>query len=118
MGSVPLLWIVTLLPAVGALSLVLIPDDEANKDAPRGAALLWSTLAFFASLPLFFMFDATASGYQFTYDHAWLPQIGASLKVGVDGIAMLLILLTTFLVPLTVVASWRSVETRVKEFHI
>jgi NADH-quinone oxidoreductase subunit M len=118
MSSVPLLWIVTLLPAVGALSLVFVPDDEASADAPRGAALVWSLLAFVASLPLYFFFDANASGYQFTHDHAWLPAIGASLKVGVDGIAMLLIMLTTFLVPLTVIASWRSIETRVKEFHI
>ncbi|HZV01627.1 MAG TPA: NADH-quinone oxidoreductase subunit M [Planctomycetota bacterium] len=111
-----LLWVVVLLPLLGALSIVAIPrEDEASA---RATAFFWSLVTFFASLPLFFLYERTGDVFQFRSAHEWLPAIGASLKVGVDGIALLLILLTTFLVPITVLASWRSIESRVKEFHI
>jgi NADH-quinone oxidoreductase subunit M len=115
-SSLPILWVIAALPAIGALSLFAIPREE--EAGARSAALAWSVLAFLASAPLFFLFDPARSGYQFVHSVEWLPQIGATLKVGVDGIALLLVLLTTFLVPLSILASWRSVETRVKEFHI
>jgi NADH-quinone oxidoreductase subunit M len=112
------LWTLLALPVLGALSLVAIPREE--ESSVRGATLFWSLATFFASLPLFFIYDWGASGsavFQFTSDHAWLAPLGASLKVGIDGISLLLILLTTFLVPICVLASWRSIDERVKEFH-
>lgn len=116
MNSAWLLWILLLLPSLGALSLVAIPREEDT--SVRGAAFFWSLLTFLGSVPLFFLYDRTSPEvFQLGSDHAWLAPLGASLKLGIDGISLLLILLTTFLVPICILASWKSVDERVKEFH-
>lgn len=110
-----LLWVILALPLAGALSLVAIPKDDPA--STRGAALFWSLCTFLASVPLFFLYDRAGPVFQLGSEHEWMPAVHASFKLGIDGIALLLILLTTFLVPLTVLASWASVNDRVKEFH-
>ena len=116
MNEAWLLWTVLLLPTLGALSLAVIPREEPT--SVRGAALFWSLLTFLASVPLFFLYDRfNASVFQASSDHSWLEPLGASLKLGIDGISLLLILLTTFLVPVRILASWKSIDERVKEFH-
>jgi NADH-quinone oxidoreductase subunit M len=110
-----LLWTLVALPAIGAVSLVAIPREDPQ--SARVAAFFWSLCTFVASIPLFFLYERGAQVFQLGSDAPWLAPIGASLKMGIDGISLLLILLTTFLVPLSILASWRSITDRVKEFH-
>jgi NADH-quinone oxidoreductase subunit M len=114
--QLPFLEVAILLPALGALLLAFIPEEDTG--AVRGAALATSIVTFFVSLPLFWLYEPAQAGYQLVRTHAWLPPIGASFSVGVDGISLLLILLTTFLTPISVLASWRGITTRVKSFHV
>ncbi len=109
-----ILSVITFLPLVGAL-LIAVQNAEAKQNA-RWIAL-WTTLVTFAvSLLIWWNFDTTQSGFQFVEEHAWLGSL--KYKLGVDGISMLFIILTTFLMPLCILASWISVENRVKEYMI
>src|SRR5438093_1332638 len=75
-----------------------------------------AVVTFLLSLPLYFGFDAELIGYQFEEHARWMPTLGVSYHVGVDGISLLLVLLTTFLMPLALASAWDSIEDRVKEF--
>src|SRR4051794_3699496 len=107
MASGWLLWSVILLPVLGALSLCAIPKEDPA--SARSTAFFWSLITFVASLPLFFLYEQTGGVFQLGSEHEWLPPIGASLKLSVDGISVLLILLSTFLIPIAILASWRSI---------
>ncbi|MET0867393.1 MAG: NADH-quinone oxidoreductase subunit M [Pseudorhodoplanes sp.] len=109
-----ILSVTTFLPLVGAL-LIATLNPEAKGNA-RWIAL-WTTLVTFAvSLLLWINFDPTAAGFQFVEEHPWLGPL--KYKMGVDGISMLFVILTTFLMPLCILASWQSIEVRVKEYMI
>ncbi len=110
-----LLSLTTFLPLVGAVIIAFL-NQEATGNA-RWIAL-WTTLVTFAvSLLIWTGFDKTNPGFQFVEEAAWL---GATIryKMGVDGISMLFVILTTFLMPLVILSSWGSVEDRVKEYMI
>jgi len=107
---------VTFLPAAGALLLLLVPRRRAG--ALRGGALLVALATLALSLPLFLGFDGDAAGYQFEEARRWMPTLGVTYHVGIDGISVLLVLLTTFLTPLVLASAWRSIEDRVKEFVV
>jgi NADH-quinone oxidoreductase subunit M len=109
--------LVVFLPAVGALVIALLPRGERDEMVKR-AALAVALLTFLVSLPLYAGFDARVADYQFTERRPWMPTLGISYHVGVDGISLLLVLLTTFLMPLTLLASWHSIEKRWKEFAV
>lgn len=109
-----LLSVVTFLPLVGALFIAFLNADA--KGNARWIALWTTLITFFVSLPLWWNFDYTTSGFQFVEEYAWLG--GLKYKMGVDGISMLFIILTTFLMPLCILASWESIEDRVKEYMI
>ncbi len=109
-----LLSVVTFLPLAGAVLIAFL-----NKEATGNARwiALWTTLiTFFVSLLIWVNFDKTAAGFQFVEEHAWLGPL--KYKMGVDGISMLFVILTTFLMPLCILASWESVQDRVKEYLI
>ena len=109
-----ILSVTTFLPLVGAL-LIATLNPEAKGNA-RWIAL-WTTLVTFAvSLLIWINFDTTSAGFQFVEEHAWLGPL--KYKMGVDGISMLFVILTTFLMPLCILASWESIQTRVKEYMI
>jgi NADH-quinone oxidoreductase subunit M len=109
-----ILSVTTFLPLVGAL-LIATLNPEAKGNA-RWIAL-WTTLVTFAiSLLIWINFDTTSAGFQFVEEHAWLGTL--KYKMGVDGISMLFVILTTFLMPLCILASWESIQTRVKEYMI
>src|SRR5947209_3433267 len=108
-----ILTFVTFIPAVGAVLLMLMPR---NDKIIRWAALLISLLAFAFSLYLPVHFQNGTSGFQFQVDTRWIGDI--HYRLGADGISMWLVLLTTFLVPLSVLVSWKSVHDRVKEFFV
>src|SRR5262249_13680375 len=107
-----LLSVVTFLPALGGLVLLFVPRTETG--VLRRASLAVSVAAFVLSVPLYFRFDGNSADYQFEEFAAWLPSLGAGYHVGIDGISLLLVLLTTFLTPLALLGSWHAVEDRVK----
>jgi NADH-quinone oxidoreductase subunit M len=112
--GLPVLSVVIFLPSLGALLGVLITSEELVKRL----ALVITILTFLASLVLFFVFDATSDAMQFYERYAWVPAVGISYEVGIDGISVLLITLTTFLMPLTILASWESIQSRLREFVV
>ena len=115
----PLLTIITFLPMIGVLFLLMIRgDDEMLARNARLVALWVSGFTFIISLALVFGFDATTSGYQFEEFRDWLPGTGISYHLGVDGISMPFILLSTLLTPLSILASWKAITHRVREYMI
>jgi NADH-quinone oxidoreductase subunit M len=109
-----LLSVVTFLPLAGAV-LIAFLNKEATGNA-RWMALWTSLITFFVSTLIWWNFDKTSAGFQFVEEYAWLGPL--KYKMGVDGISMLFVMLTTFLMPLTILASWESIEDRVKEYMI
>jgi NADH-quinone oxidoreductase subunit M len=109
-----LLSVVTFLPGVAGLALLFVPRRSVG--ALRGASLAIAIATFVLSLPLYFRFDAGAIGYQFEVNRPWMPTLGVSYHIGIDGISLLLVLLTTFLMPLALASAWGVIEDRLKEF--
>ena len=112
-----LLSIITFIPAVaaGILALFLRGNDAAAARNAKWLALFASTLSLIASLFLLKGFDPVNTGFQFVEDRTWV--LGLHYKMGIDGISVLFVLLTTFLMPITIAACW-NVESRVKEYMI
>jgi NADH-quinone oxidoreductase subunit M len=111
-----LLTIVTFLPALGAVLVSLLPRGRHDLVKITGFAVAAAT--FLASLPLYLGFDRASAGYQFVEHRAWMPSLGVSYHLGIDGISLLLVLLTTFLMPLALLSAWHAIESRWKEFAI
>jgi NADH-quinone oxidoreductase subunit M len=112
--ATPILSLITLLPLAGALFIAFLSREALGNI--RYTAL-WTTLITFAvSLLVWINFDPAVSGFQFVEERDWLGPI--KYKMGVDGISMLFVILTTFLMPLCILASWESVQDRVKEYMI
>ncbi len=118
MASWPILSLTTFLPLVGvAFIMMLRGDDEASKRNARWAAL-WTTIAtFVVSLALVWRFDPSLPDFQFEEKAPWLAGYG-TYHMGVDGISLPFVILTTALMPLCIAASWEAIETRVKEYMI
>ncbi len=116
MTTWPILSVVTFLPVVGALLIYLIRgDDEAAQRNARWIAL-WTTLVTFAvSLILVWRFDPGVTDFQFVEKSAWLAS-GITYHMGVDGISLPFVILTTALMPFCIIASWTSVTMRVREY--
>ncbi|HRD78509.1 MAG TPA: NADH-quinone oxidoreductase subunit M, partial [Hyphomicrobiaceae bacterium] len=111
----PLLSLVTFLPLVGVVAIAFL-NPEARRNA-RWIAL-WTTVAtFLVSLLVWHGFDKSNPGFQFVEEYRWLSDT-IKYKMGVDGISMLFVILTTFLMPLCILASWEAIEDRVKEYMI
>jgi len=118
MVSWPILSLVTFLPLVGAFFILIIRGDEEVVARNARFVALWTTAITFAiSLLLWTNFDYTTADFQFVEKHDWLGGI-ASYHLGVDGISMLFIILTTLLMPACILASWTSITVRVKEYMI
>ena len=112
-----LLSIITFLPLIGAVVLLLFlrGDDPAAQKNAKLLALFTTSAAFLLSLFVLAGFDPANTGFQFVEERSWLG--GLTYKMGVDGISVLFVMLITFIMPLTIAASW-AVETRVKEYMI
>ncbi|RCS21972.1 NADH-quinone oxidoreductase subunit M [Phyllobacterium salinisoli] len=114
----PILSTVTFLPLVGAFLILLIKDDsDAARRNIRNVALLTTVFVFILSLLVWAAFDDKNAGFQMVEKHAWLGS-GISYHMGVDGISMLFVVLSAFLMPFCILASWQSVNFRVKEYMI
>jgi len=112
----PILTSLIALPIVGALLLLLLKDDEEHAGAIRRVALVVSVLVFAESLLLWARFNPGSADFQFVERHAWIPAFGIHYLVGVDGISLLLVVLTAFLTPLAILSGWESVHRRVRAF--
>ena len=115
----PLLSLLTFLPLVGGAIILSVRGDDAVVATNARYTALWTSLIVFAlSLLLWVRFDASSAGFQFVESVNWLPSIGITYKMGVDGISVLFVLLSTALTPLCILASWESIQTRVREFML
>jgi NADH-quinone oxidoreductase subunit M len=119
MSEIPLLSLITFLPLLGAV-FILFVQGEASIVArnARNVALWTSLITFVLSLFLWFGFDRSSADFQFVEKAAWIPSLGLSYHMGVDGISMMFVLLSTLLTPICILASWDSIKLRVKEYMI
>ncbi len=119
MSSWPILSLVTFLPLVGAFFCMIVngPKEAVDRNC-RSAALITSLVTFAISLVLWIRFDATKAGYQFEEKFDWVPALGIGYHMGIDGISLFFVLLSTLLTPICILASWESVHTRVKEYMV
>jgi len=116
MKSLHILSIVTWLPTLGAIViLTLFKKDQGA--LIKKFATAWFGLAFVASL-LLLKYDSAIGGMQFLEDHEWIPVIGARYQMGVDGVAVLLIVLTTLLGVIAALSSWNYIQKREKEYYV
>jgi NADH-quinone oxidoreductase subunit M len=121
--SLPLLSAITFLPAIIAVGLAGLKFLMRGEDAKhleknaKGVALLTTTGVFLLSILLIAGFDSTNPGFQFVENIAWFSEFGMGYRMGVDGISVLFVLLTTFLMPICILASWK-IEKRVVDYMI
>jgi len=113
--SFPVLSILIFLPIGGAVFLIFVPKEK--EDLLRSISLAIAIVAFAISLSLYFNFNDQTPDPQFVENRAWLGY-GIRYHVGIDGISLFLVLLTTFLMPIAILSSWRYIERRVKEYLI
>jgi NADH-quinone oxidoreductase subunit M len=113
----PILTSIIALPLVGAFLLLLI-RDERNEALIRNVALVVSLLVFAETLLLWWQFNPASADFQFVERYAWIPAFGISYAVGVDGISLLLIVLTGFLTPIALLSSWDSVHKKPRAFSM
>jgi NADH-quinone oxidoreductase subunit M len=115
----PILSLVTWLPLVGCAVLMTFHGEEAVVARNAKWAALWTSLIVFAiSLKLWWDFDPALPSYQFIESADWFPQFHVGYRMGVDGISVLFVLLSTALTPICIVASWESIHLRVREYMI
>ena len=111
-----ILTIVAFLPLAGAI--VILFFDKENKNLIRWFANLVAFTGFLASVPLFFWFDYDdAATMQFVQRVPWIDALAVEYAVGIDGISLLLVLLTTLLGSVAILSSWEAVQDRVKEYY-
>jgi NADH-quinone oxidoreductase subunit M len=115
----PLLTLSWVVPLAGGILLLLV----GNADGRRDGLIRWITLgislvAFAVTLAVWAGFDEASAGFQFVERVPWIPAFGIDYSIGVDGISLLLVVLTGFLTPIALLSSWGSIERKVKEFSI
>jgi NADH-quinone oxidoreductase subunit M len=110
-----LLSIVLFTPLAGMLVLLLLPSS--NKNLIRVWANLVAVAGFLVSLPLALRFDKANGGFQYVERFDWIPTLGVKYAVGIDGISLLLVMLTTLTGAVAILASWSSIEDRVKGYY-
>ncbi|MGW8193170.1 MAG: complex I subunit 4 family protein, partial [Desulforhopalus sp.] len=110
----PILSVLIFLPLAGALVLLFVKNEELC----RNVALVFTSVVGLLSIRLLFGFDKATDKFQFVEHHAWIDAFNVNYTVGVDGISILLILLTTFIMPFCVLASWSYIKSRVQSFMV
>jgi NADH-quinone oxidoreductase subunit M len=107
---------ITFLPLAGAILLIFF--NKKKKNLLRNIALILTIVNFLVSLALFFYFDAGTAEPQFVEKARWIVGYGINYHVGIDGISLFLVLLTTFLMPIIILSSWTYIQDKVKEYLI
>jgi NADH-quinone oxidoreductase subunit M len=115
----PLLSVLTFLPLVGVIVIMSVRADEATVASNARWTALWTSLVVFVlSLLLWFDFDKSQAGFQFNEVADWLPQYGVNYRMGVDGISIMFVLISTALTPIAILSSWNGAGGRVREYMI
>ena len=118
MTDIPILSLTIFLPLLGAIVILLIKDDENSINNIKKVALLTSVGVFLLSLFIWLQFDSSNPGYQFQEKFRWFNDFNFYYHIGIDGISLFMVILSTFLTPLCILASWESIKKRVKEYMI
>jgi NADH-quinone oxidoreductase subunit M len=113
----PIISALILLPTIGSLFLIFSKSNDQSNSTIKYVALFTSVVNFLLSIYLWFLFDETTSAFQFVEDREWLIGI-VNYKVGVDGISILFVILTTFITPLCIISVNNSVKKRLRDFLI
>src|SRR5215471_7245696 len=111
-----ILTVVLFTPLVGAILLLFVPREA--ELAHKIGANLFGVLGFLVSVPLIRWWNPGTSRFSFEENVSWIPSIGARYHLGIDGISLLLVMLTTFLGMIAILSSWSAIHTRVKEYYI
>src|SRR5450759_5988339 len=119
------LWVLPALlaiPLVGALIGLMLPGREpaasgVETPAARQVAFWLFVLEFVVSIGLWWSFNPADTGWQAPIDIGWIPTWGVRFTLGVDGIALMMVLLTTFIMPLSVLGSWTTIRTKVRSYY-
>ena len=115
--NIPILSSLILLPLIGSLFIFFTKSSEKKYQSSKYVALFISVANFFLSLYLWFLFDNSISDFQFVEERIWIPGF-INYKVGVDGISILFIILTTFITPLCIISVNNTINNRLKDFLI
>jgi NADH-quinone oxidoreductase subunit M len=112
-----------IIPLIGAVALLALPARDqgagggVENPAARQIAFWFFVLEFVVSLGLWWSYNPADSGWQASIDMAWIPTWGVRFTLGIDGIALMMVLLTTFIMPLAVLGSWTSIRTKVRSYY-
>ena len=117
MINFPILSSLILLPIIGAFFIFFVKSNEEKYQSSKYVALFISLANLLLSLYLWYVFDKNVSDFQFVEDREWIPGL-INYKVGVDGISILFIILTTFITPLCIISVNSTIKNRLKEFLI
>ena len=115
-GTAQLMLLATFLPLLGGLALLFVPNEKREVFQKASVAIL--VASFLLSVPLWFQYDRGSAAVQFAYSCNWMPSLGVKFSVGMDGISLLLWLLTTFTGPIAALCSWGNIEERWKEYYV
>src|SRR5262252_313853 len=102
-------------PLIGMVLLLFIPSSQ--KNLLRWWANIVGIVGLLISIPLVTRFDKTAAGFQYVEKADWIPSIGATYTIGIDGISLLLVMLTTLITAVSILCSWSSIQDRLKEYY-
>ncbi len=114
----PLLSVIIFLPLIGSIIILFIKEDDVTSNNIKWSALLTSIGTFILSLTLWFQFDYLNPSYQFEEKFRWFDDFNFYYHIGVDGVSLFMILLSTFLTPICILASWSNVKKRIKEYML
>ena len=115
----PILSLLTFLPLVGVVFILLIRGNEDNVARnSRRVALYTTVFNFILSMYMLLQFNAESAEFQFVETAQWFPALGIQYHMGIDGISLFFVMLSTFLTPICILASWKSIKTRVREYMI
>ena len=115
MNHLPILSIILFLPLIGGIALLFWKNAEQSKI--RNAAFLIALVDFLLSTALYVWFDPSTADPQFVEQHSWIASLGVEYFIGIDGLSLFLVLLTTFLTPLCVLISWNDIRAKIKQFY-
>jgi NADH-quinone oxidoreductase subunit M len=101
-----------IIPLLGGLAVLTLPENQSKK-----AALVIALVEFFVSVPLWWMFEIGTAAWQFDHEYAWIPAWGIAYRVGLDGISLFMVLLTTFTMPLAILGSWNYIKEKERPYY-
>jgi len=114
----PLLSFTIFIPLLGSLIILFIKEEESSSENIKWAAFFIALGTFILSCLIWFLFDPAINSYQLVEKYKWFNDFNFHYHIGVDGISLFMILLSTFLTPLCILVSWKSINKRIKEYML